>query len=69
MLNEKCDLVILYTQTLYIYSNKIKNVKFIFCIYIGFVKTTITKSPFYSKSLIISEKANERKWCEIFVVK
>ena len=30
-----------------------------FCIYIGFVKTTITKSPFYSKSLIISEKANE----------
>ena len=58
MLTKKVILVILYTQTLYI-CNKIKNVKFIFCIYIGFVKTTITKSPFYSKSLIINEKAGE----------
>ena len=59
MLNEKGDFSDSIIRKLYIYSNKIKNVKFIFCIYIGFVKTTITKSPFYSKSLIISEKANE----------
>ena len=58
MLNEKGDFSDSLCK-LYIYSNKIKNVKFIFCIYIGFVKTTITKSPFCSKSLIISEKANE----------
>ena len=59
MLNEKGDFSDSIIRKLYIYSNKIKNVKFIFCIYIGFVKTTITKSPFCSKSLIISEKANE----------